>query len=160
MLQRMCVQRCRVCLSRPAAGPFYVTLIIIGNGRESRVLTVSRLDSASLAILDRLNYAVQLLERQAEALGPERSTTSNASQNTPGGSINDTVTQTPTEDLLWTDASRNAGAESSRPLDETEAALSDALNISSRPACTHILEWPIFGTRVRPESIKPTVTGA
>lgn len=120
------------------------------------MLTPCRFDSASLAILDRLNYAIQLLETQSSASVPQQITAPTPGQNTPGRELNDDNNRTPNEGHMWAETSQKAGNESSQPLDITEAALSDALNISSRPACTHILEWPIFGGRVQPESIKPT----
>ncbi|KAK5165204.1 uncharacterized protein LTR77_009302 [Saxophila tyrrhenica] len=104
----------------------------------------STFDQASLAILDRLNYAIQLLE------DPPGSRNAPATATTDPGSL-------PHHELssINTYASDNGHGGSNGAVDGVNAAAADALTVNTRCACTHVIDWPIFAGRINPASISP-----
>ncbi|KIW14289.1 hypothetical protein PV08_07071 [Exophiala spinifera] len=127
-------------------------------------------DRASLAILDRLDYAIRLLEAPPRVyctshsqLNPNTgsaSTTIPTGDGTPAVALNgegqDLDPALATGDTLaWaTDSPDTDRGHHGRPY-INHAASADALIHNSWPACTHVLEWPIFEGRVKPDFIKP-----
>lgn len=111
-----------------------------------------RFDNASLAILERVNYAVALLERSAgprAVLEAEASPATGDLNTSPSIFQNNGPPMTPYSNINAVENTTSAAGET----------ITDKLSVNTRCACTHVLEWPIFGGLVKPSSVNPALYG-
>ena len=113
-------------------------------------------DNASLAILNRVNYAIELIENQSLTLKPDKSFNTSPPTNDPVRARSDTLATTKSPSDGFTARSHASIDESRSPealLDSNSSTLTEALDLASYTSSSHILVWPVFKGKVDPNDI-------
>lgn len=118
---------------------------------------LNRFDPASLAILDRINYAIQLLE--ARSVTPDVPIPTTQRPDDTSIRVENIEASIAQSDATWTGTPSVAASTGIDQDDTNTAALVDVLNVTAKCACTYLLDWPVLRGHVASSSEQPRGIG-
>lgn len=119
---------------------------------------LSRFDPASLAILDRVNYAIQLLEAPSVTRGVPTPATQRPDDTS--FRVENAEVSIAQPDASWIGTPSGAASTGIDQDETSTAALVDVLNVTAKCACTYLLDWPVLRGHIASNSVQPRIRTA